>query len=425
MMAAAPARVRAAAAATVLAMAAMLAGCGQGGGSGPTPPAANNKEMVERGRYLAKLADCAACHTTGTGAPWAGGVELKSPFGTFYGTNITPDKEHGIGSWSADEFYAALRDGVTPDKHLYPAMPYTSYRSLTRADSDAMYAYFMQVRPARVANREPDLKFPYNMRFGVRFWNMLFLEDELTDASVGKSAEWQRGRYLSNTLGHCAECHTPRGALGQMDLSRTLAGNRMARIGAPDITPAGLAAMGWTQADLASLLTTGVAPQGSATGEMFEVVHLSTQYMLPADVKAMTTYLMGDQPLAPQPLKVAAPAGADIDAGRRTYIAVCAGCHGLDGGGKPHAAVAMKGNTSVRSADPHNLIAVTLDGIRAQHFGEKESMQEMPGFAGKLSDKEVADLSNYMRGSWGGAARVSEAQVRAVREEGGSAAAGH
>jgi mono/diheme cytochrome c family protein len=409
---------RAAAGAITVAVLALLGGCGKGG-SGATAPGANNKEMVERGRYLAKLADCAACHTTASGAQWAGGVELKSPFGTFYGTNITPDKEHGIGNWSADEFYAALRDGVTPDKHLYPAMPYTSYRSMARADSDAIYAYLMQVKPAKVANKEPDLKFPYNMRFGVRFWNMLFLKDELTDASQGQSAEWKRGRYLSNTLGHCAECHTPRGALGQMDLSRTLTGNRMARIGAPDITPAGLAAMGWTEADLASLLTTGVAPQGSATGEMFEVVHLSTQYMQPGDVKAMTTYLMGDKPLAPQALKLANPAGADIDAGRRTYIAVCAGCHGLDGGGKPHVAVPMKGNSSVRSADPHNLIAVTLDGIAAQHFGDKESMQEMPGFAGKLSDKEVTDLANYMRASWGGAARVAEAQVKAVREEAG------
>ena len=402
-----------------LAVLALLSGCGKGGGSGATPPAANNKDVIERGRYLAKLADCAACHTTGSGAAWAGGVELKSPFGTFYGTNITPDKEHGIGTWSAEEFYSALRDGVTPDKHLYPAMPYTSYRSMSRADSDAIYAYLMQTRPAAVANKEPDLKFPYNMRFGVRFWNMLFLEDELSDASAGQSAEWKRGRYLSNTMGHCAECHTPRGALGQMDLSRTLTGNRMARIGAPDITPAGLSAMGWTQPDLATFLSTGVAPQGSATGEMFDVVHLSTQYMVPGDVKAMTTYLMGDKPLAPQALKVVKATGADIDAGRRTYVAVCAGCHGADGGGKPHSAVALKGNSSVRSADPHNLIAVTLDGIKAQHFGEKESMQEMPGFAGKLSDKEVTDLSNYMRASWGGAAKVSEAQVRTVRDEAG------
>jgi mono/diheme cytochrome c family protein len=409
---------RAAAGALAVTMLALLSGCGNDG-SGATPPGPNNKAMVERGRYLAKATDCAACHTTPSGAQFAGGVELKSPFGTFYGTNITPHKEHGIGNWSADEFYRALHDGVAPDKHLYPAMPYTSYRSLPRADSDALYAYLMQVKPAAVASKEPDLKFPFNIRFSVRFWNMLFLKDELSDASAGQSAEWKRGRYLVNTLGHCAECHTPRGALGQMDLSRTLTGNRMARIGAPDITPAGLAAMGWTQPDLASFLTTGVAPQGSAYGEMFEVVHLSTQYMVPDDVTAMTTYLMGDKPLAPQALKVVNAAGADIDAGRRTYVAVCAGCHGPEGGGKPHVAVAMKGNTSVRSPDAHNLIAVTLDGIAAQHFGDKESMQEMPGFAGKLTDKDVADLLNYMRASWGGAARVSEAQVKAVRDEAG------
>ncbi|WP_093556042.1 cytochrome c [Pseudoduganella namucuonensis] len=398
----------------------LLAGCGGGGGSGATAPAAGNKEMVERGRYLARAADCAACHTTPSGATYAGGVELASPYGKFYGTNITPHKEHGIGKWSADEFHKALRDGVTPDKHLYPAMPYTSYRSLTRADSDALYAYFMQLKPAAVKNREPDLKFPYNMRFGMMFWNGIFLEDELTDASRGSSAEWKRGRYLVNTLGHCAECHTPRGALGQMDLSRTLTGNRMARIGATDITPAGLAAAGWTADDLGAFLRTGVAPQGSATGEMFEVVHLSSQHLARADVKAMTTYLMGDKPLPPAALKPVALAGADIDAGRRTYIAVCAGCHGAEGQGKPHVAVPLKGNSSVRNADPHNLVAVTLDGIKAQHFGEKESMQEMPGFA-KLSDKEVADLSNYMRGGWGGvSAKVTEAQVQAIRAEGGS-----
>lgn len=205
-----------------------------------------------------------------------------------------------------------------------------------------------------------------------------------------------------------------------MDLSRTLTGNRMARIGATDITPAGLAAAGWTADDLGAFLRTGVAPQGSATGEMFEVVHLSSQHLARADVKAMTTYLMGDKPPPPAALKPVTLTGADIDAGRRTYIAVCAGCHGAEGQGKPHVAVPLKGNSSVRNADPHNLVAVTLDGIKAQHFGERESMQEMPGF-GKLSDKEVADLSNYMRGGWGGvSAKVTEAQVQAIRAEGGS-----
>jgi mono/diheme cytochrome c family protein len=150
---------------------------------------------------------------------------------------------------------------------------------------------------------------------------------------------------------------------------------------------------------------------------MFEVVHLSTQYMVPEDVEAMTTYLMGDKPLAPQPFKVTDVAGPAIDAGRRTYVAVCAGCHGLDGGGKPHVAVAMKGNSSVRNSDAHNLIAVTLDGIAARHFGDMESMQEMPGFAGKLTDKDAADLLTYMRATWGAAASVSEAQVKAIRDE--------
>jgi len=397
----------------------LLSGCGTKG-EGASAPSANNKEMVERGRYLAKAGDCAACHTTPSGATYAGGVELSSPYGKFYGTNITPDKEHGIGTWSRDDFYQALHDGKAPGKTLYPAMPYTSYRGLSREDSDALYAYFMQLKPAAVPNREPDLKFPYNMRFGMGIWNMMFLQDKLSDASTGSSAEWKRGQYLTNTLGHCAECHTPRGALGQMDLSRTLTGNRMARIGATDITPAGLSAAGWTPHDMQTFLATGVAPQGSATGEMFEVVHMSTRHMKPEDLKAMTTYLFGDKPLAPQALKPVALTGADIDAGKRTYIAVCAGCHSLDGGGKPHVAVAMKGNTSVRSTDPHNLIAVTLDGIKAQHFGEQESMQEMPGFAGKLSDKEVTDLVNFLRASWGGqSAKVTEAQVRAIREEGG------
>ncbi|MGE8489921.1 MAG: c-type cytochrome, partial [Paraburkholderia nemoris] len=174
-------------------------------------PQSTAADPLARGRYLVKAADCAACHTTVEGAPFAGGVKLASPFGTFYGTNITPDKDHGIGNWSADDLYKALHDGVTPDKQLYPAMPYTSYRQLSRADSDAIYAYLMAQKPAAVANREPDLSFPFNLRFGVRFWNWAFLKDALPDASTGQTAQWNRGRYLASALGHCAECHTPRG----------------------------------------------------------------------------------------------------------------------------------------------------------------------------------------------------------------------
>src|SRR5690606_17587635 len=171
---------------------AMLAACGKqdDAPAPPAPPIAAGQDQLLRGRYLVQAADCAACHTAEGGAPFAGGVPLESPFGKFYGANTTPDAEHGIGDWSADDFYAALHDGMTPDGPLYPAMPYTSYRQLSRADSDAMYAYLRSIEPEAVPNREPELDFPYNMRFGVRFWNWLFLEDSLPDASQGSSQAW-------------------------------------------------------------------------------------------------------------------------------------------------------------------------------------------------------------------------------------------
>lgn len=172
---------------------------------------AASPEVVARGRYLAQAADCAACHTAEGGAPFAGGVKLESQFGTFYGSNITPDAKYGIGKWTSDAFYAALHDGKTPNGKLYPAMPYTSYRQMSREDSDAIYAYLMAQKPAAVPSVEASLRFPYNVRFAVRFWDMLFLNDALPDASSGQSADWTRGRYLANALGHCAECHTPRG----------------------------------------------------------------------------------------------------------------------------------------------------------------------------------------------------------------------
>jgi len=398
--------------------AAILAGCGAQAGSSDSKVATPaSADQVARGKYLARAADCAACHTSEDGgAPFAGGVALDTPFGKLYGTNITPDKEHGIGNWSADDFYKALHDGVTPDKRLYPAMPYTSYRSLSREDTDALYAYLMSVKPAKVPNKEDELHFPFNLRFGVVFWNMLFLKDSLPDASAGQSASWQRGRYLAGALGHCAECHTPRGKLGQLDLDKPLAGGVLGRIGAPDITPAGLAARGWTAKDLETFFATGVAPQGSAYGEMYPVIHLSSQHLSKTDLTAMATYLMGDKAPAPAPLKEVKADAAELTAGRQLYTAVCAGCHGREGEGKPNVTVAMKGNATVRNADPRNLIVASLDGIKEQRFPNNGAMQEMPGFAGKLSDKEMAQLANFLRASWGGqSADVTADAVKALR----------
>jgi len=373
-------------------------------------------EQIARGRYLAKAADCAACHTIPGGAPFAGGVKLASPFGTFYGTNITPDPVHGIGKWSAAQFYKALHDGVAPDKQLYPAMPYTSYRTMSRADSDAIYAYLMAQKPAAVPNREPDLKFPFNVRFAVMFWNMLFLKDTLPDASTGSSADWTRGRYLANALGHCAECHTPRGVFGQMNGAKALQGSTLGRVVPPGITPAGLAARGWNGADLQTFFATGISRQGSAFGEMRPVVVLSSEYLSSGDLRAMSTYLLGDAPLPPTPVQPGSADAAQLAAGRTTYVAVCAGCHGREGEGKPHVAVSMQGNSTLRQADPHNLIVAMLDGVDAAEFAGTESMQAMPGFAATLSDDELAHLANYLRSGWGGQpGDVTAANVRALR----------
>ena len=373
-------------------------------------------DVVARGKYLAEAADCAACHTAPGGAPFAGGLAMASGFGTIYATNITPDPDHGIGRWSADDFWRALHDGVRRDgQQLYPAMPYTSYRGITRADSDAIYAYVMSLRPANVPNRVTALRFPFNIRLGMRGWNLLFLTDSLPSASIGHSPAWERGRYVVDVLGHCGECHTPRGFVGQMELSRPLAGFALGRFEAPDITPAGLAGRGWTSASLREFLGSGLAEGGSAFSDMHPVVMLSTRHLTPNDLTKAVTYLMGDTPPPPVALPDAPP-GADATPGRSTYLALCAGCHGLGGNGIPNTVVAMRGNSTLRLADPRNLIVSMLDGIGAQNFPHLQSMQAMPGFAGKLTDQQAADLANYLRVAFGGQKPdVTAAAVRALR----------
>ena len=198
---------------------------------GPVQVVKASADVVARGKYLAEAADCAACHSAPGGAPYAGGLAMASGFGTIYATNITPDPDNGIGRWTSDDFWRALHNGMRRDgQPLYPAMPYTSYRGMTRADSDAIYAWLMQLRPMAVANRQTALDFPYNIRLGMAGWNTLFLTDSLPATSQGSSAAWQRGRYLVDVLGHCGECHTPRGPLGEMELSRSLTGSALGRV---------------------------------------------------------------------------------------------------------------------------------------------------------------------------------------------------
>lgn len=382
---------------------------------GPVQQVTSSSEQIARGRYLTQAADCAACHTAAGGAPLAGGYPLDTPFGTIYGSNLTPSADQGIGRWTKDDFFLALTQGVAPGgRHLYPAMPYTSYKGISREDADAIYAYLMSRPAVDVAIPANEMPFPFNQRMALIGWNLLFRNsDPLPASSQGSSAEWQRGRYLSDVLGHCGECHTPRGMLGQMEVNKPMQGGDLGRFIAPDITPQALAQRGWTPEDLSRFLSTGLAPQGSAFSEMHMVVDLSTRHLTPEDHRALVTYLMGDKP--PQP--VAAKIGKGSDAGRITYLDQCSACHERDGAGIPHVAVAMRDNATLRQPDGKNLIVSVLDGLPAQQFPGNESMQSMPGFADRLDDAQIAELVNYLRVTWGGLpADITAEQVKALRK---------
>jgi mono/diheme cytochrome c family protein len=204
-----------------------------------------------------------------------------------------------------------------------------------------------------------------------------------------------------------------------MELSRSLTGFALGRVAAPDITPAGLAARGWTADALRAYLGRGLARQGSAFGDMHAVVMLSTRNLTAEDLAAVATYLLGDHPPPPAPLPVIDPAqsaAAADGAGRMSYLALCAGCHGLDGDGVPNTVVALRANSTLRLADPRNLIVAMLEGIGVENFPHRASMQAMPGFSDKLSDAEAAALANYLRVTWGGQkADVTPVAVRALR----------
>lgn len=376
---------------------------------------APDQQQLLRGKYLAQAGDCTACHTAKEGAAFAGGVPVATPFGTIYGTNITPDPKHGIGNWTSADFYKVMHDGIAPEHPLYPAMPYTSYRGMSRADSDAIFAYLKSLAPVPVANRDSTVPFPLNLRPLVRGWNLLFLTNELPAVSEGSSDEWVRGRYLVNVMGHCTECHTPRGSLGQLKLGKSFEGGAAEAIHAPDITPAALAARGWTVEGLQQFLAKGIAPQGSAYGGMYDAFHHSTRFLSVADNKAMVKYLTGDTPRQPAVFKPGAPeaqASESLQTGRSHYLAMCAGCHAASGQGKPNVAAALAGNSTIRNPDPHNLIQLVLHGLDAKTFPDQQGRQAMPGFRDKLDDEQVAQLVNYLRVSFGG--QPSDVTAKAV-----------
>ncbi|MBL6653652.1 MAG: cytochrome c [Reyranella sp.] len=373
------------------------------------------KDLVARGQYLARAADCAACHTAPDGAPLAGGRAFPMPFGTLYATNITPDPETGIGRWSRAEFQRALRDGVAPRGHLYPAMPYVSYRQLTAADTDAIYAWLMSRPPIRQANRANSFPFDY-VRPTLAFWNLLNLPAAGFVPDASKPADWNRGRYLIDALGHCGECHTPRDVTLGMIPQRYLQGTRIENVDAPDVTPAGLTRMGFDAASLARYMPAGMGPQGVMNFSMYDVVHNSTRWLSTDDAAAMAAYLTSSRRMVVASFASVAPAAVP-PAGRQTYLQLCSACHGAEGEGIPHVAPPMKTNASLRVASPRNLLVAVTGGLPDRPLPGGERYQAMPAFGPLLDDRQLADLANWLRGTWGGSASapVTPDEVRAVR----------
>jgi mono/diheme cytochrome c family protein len=396
-------------------------------GAGPIPPATvdfaalgdeERAELVVRGRYVARAADCEACHKSPDGLSYAGGLAMETPFGTIYGTNITPSKEHGIGGWSADDLYRSMVYGIMPDgTRLYPAMPYTSYHFTTRADVDALWAYLMSRPPVAKPDRPAEMMFPFNIRPAIAVWNLVFRPAETELAPVdGRTEDWHRGRYLVDVLGHCGECHTPRNLAYAMIEGEHLKGEVIEGALAPDITPEGLAERGWTPEDLKRFMAVGLSPQGTMTFRMYPVLNHSTKYLTEQDLRAMVGYLMdGVGPLETKPVPAGDTAGADLEAGRALYVGLCAGCHGTEGEGHPHASVPLDTNTTAMLEDPINLVKIIRDGVPARRLADEERMQEMPAFGSRLDADEMAALVNYMRATWGARpADVTPGQVAEI-----------
>lgn len=368
---------------------------------------------IERGRYLVDAGDCYACHTQDPAKPFAGGRPLATPFGTVYSANITPDPDAGIGSWSDDQFYRAMHDGVSADGHrLYPAFPYPYYTHVSREDVDAIRAYLATI-PASSDRPPPNsLPFPLDERVVMRAWNWMFFDAGTFHPDPGKSPEWNRGAYLVEGLGHCGACHTPKGVLGQDKGAQDLQGGNLENWFAPNLGPdlrTGLGA--WSVQDLTTYLSTGRNRFANSTGPMSEVIEYSTSRLTSPDLVAIATYLKD----LPKPKSSgttgsgAQPEAAVATAGEAIFLDQCAACHRSNGQGVPSYFPPLAGNSEVQQADPTNAIRAVLEGARSTPTDAKPTPLTMPPFDWKLSDAQVAAVVSYVRTHWGNAASVVSA----------------
>jgi len=387
---------------------------------------AQMKDLIPRGRELALAGDCFGCHSLPEGPMAAGGVAIGTPFGTVYSTNITPDKQYGIGNYTRADFHRALRDGIAAGKgNLYPAMPFVDTHITTPDDLDALYAYMMSIPAMPVANKENTGVFVLPVRPFMNFWTLLNFPDRKAPHNEQRSAEWNRGAYLVEGLAHCGACHTPRNIMMGSDFSRALQGGEVDGMAIPNITTASLAKHGFDVDTLSQYLATGIAPQGTSFAGMNTVTHFSTSVMDADDVRAIATYLLTDEqgniaktsaPPAPLPEAASPAPGSEMDTGRLAYISACSGCHGVNGEGIPNVAPSMKGNATLAMDNPQTVINVVVNGIPTQTFTNGQRMYAMPPFAHRMDDPDIAALISWIRAEWGGQGTTVTAEQVAAQE---------
>lgn len=374
--------------------------------------------QLQQGEYLARAGDCVSCHTTQGGAPYAGGLRMDTPFGYLLSPNLTPDPQTGIGKWTSDEFYRALHDGVNQHgQDMFPVMPFDFYTKVTRADSDAMYAYLRTIPAVRNIVDINHLDFPFNQRLSMIGWRELFFTEGEFKADITHTPSWNRGAYLVEGLGHCSACHSPRNVMGGIEQKKAFTGATIDGWFALNLSSNLHTGLGsWTAQDIATYLKTG-ANQGKTTtlGPMAEVVQNSTSYLSDDDLLAMGEYLKSIPPNSTLRTAKAAPS-ASRQRGAALYLDHCSSCHQSLGHGIAGVFPPLAGNGVILSPNPANIFKVVLEGIPAQN-----KYIPMPPFAGQLNDQQIADLANYVRTSWGNNATPNAtapmvAKLRAVKK---------
>ena len=390
-------------------------------------PLSPEAAKIEAGRYLAVAGNCSNCHTRADGEPFSGGVEFKTDFGTIYSTNITPDATAGIADWTETQFVRAMREGVDDEgEHLYPAFPYTAFTKISDADLSALFAYLKSLAPSGYQAPANDLRFPYNQRWLLGLWKWLFFDAARFQQQPARGAQWNRGAYLVDGLGHCGACHTPRNFLGAEKDDKYLAGGvyndkipggEVRPWAAVNLTQADSGLKTWSVSDLTGYLHTGHGQRAGSFGPMNEVIGNSLRQLSAADIEAMAIYLKSLPAIEASDTQSLSE--SERTEGETQYTIHCGTCHlptGLGSTPGTDLGPPLAGNPVVQAPSPATLINVMLNTSEVLTPVPPASWKNMEGLGDKIDDEQVAAIANYLRSSWGNrGGKVTAADVAKQR----------